>query len=438
MAAMADKKLTATLATTLNLLGQFSRSLDSVSPEATALPPPTSPSPLPLLATCATTLRAQTTKLSLLIITPPFTPSAISTIITSLNDAILPSLLTATLLLTPGSFTKAYSAQANSLTKATLRDVGCLIQLVETRSREGNPKAEPTSQQKSEVTATTGKVWADCDELKELAEGGIAGLVVMKAEQHLELIKDAVKEIEEWDPEDDDDGDYDDDDDGNNDDNKEKDGFHFNDDKPTQSENESDECEKSGPLQGNKPGQDMREIKTSILRILTRIPQSLHVVIHQRLKKGLPLLLPPFQQQPPPPAAATTASLQPRPVIAILDSVLTKMGQTSTCVDDVAERLYTHDALGALLTAEKARSCVVEIVEAVLVGWDSNLRVKAGAESEGGGAAAAAAAAAAQSTAPAGVGRSETKEDRYIKRALDWIKSIPSPPPMTGIHIDKT
>lgn len=373
MAAMADAKLTKTLTTTLHLLDHFTNSLTSLPPEGTAQPPNT-PSPPNLLSTCATTLRAQTTKLSLLIITPPFTPSAIYTVVASLNDAILPSLLTATLLLTPSNFTKAYSAEAISLTKATLRDLKPLIHLVETRSQDGKPKADPTAHQKSGVTEATGKIWEDCDELFQLADGGIASFAVKKAEQYLELIKDAVKEIEEWDPEDDDD-DYD----------------SLFDDNQAETPPTEDTHEKPTTPPSSTP-HDIAQIKLSTLKILNRLPQSLHVVIHQRLKQGLPPTPFGLPQQ-----------------ILILDNITSKMEQTSTCIDDVAERLYTHDALGAMLTVEKARACVVEIVEGVMVaGWDDASAVVVDGHEEG---------------TKKDMTRVETKEDRYVKRALEWVKS---------------
>ena len=369
---MADTKLNTTLTTTLSLLDRFTNSLNSL-PTVDTTTPPNSPSPLPLLSTCAATLRAQTTKLSLLTITPPFTISAIATVLGSLNDAILPSLLTATLLLTPSNFTKAYSAEAISLTRATLRDLKDLAQLVESRSKDGKPKADPTIQQQNEVTAATGKIWEDCDQLRKLADDGIAGFVVKKAEQHLELIKDAVKELEEWDPEDDEDEDG------------------FSDDQNAPAPPNDDHQKSSWPPNTEQPDQEIISVKSSALQVLTRLPQSLHVVIQQRLKRGLP----------------------PHPTRGqrlILDRLLTKMGQASTCIDDVAERLYTHDALGAILTAERARTLTVEIVEAVSEGWDAPSVGDMGA-----------AAAAGEDTIT--TRQPSTKQDRYIARALAWIKN---------------
>jgi Grap2 and cyclin-D-interacting len=417
---MADVKLTTVLSTTLSLLDRCTHALISVPPGGTA-PRPNSPSPVPLLSTYAKTLRAQATKLSLLIIIPPFTASAICSILSSLNDAILPSLLTATLLLSPSNSTKAYSAEAIYLTKATLRDLKSFAHLVEARSKDGKPKAEPSPQQKSAITEATGKIWEDCDELNELAEKGIAGFVAKKAEQYLELIRDAVKEIEEWDP-DDDDGDDDDDDDNNSNDGgngfsgKDYDTTAYSNSKPTDDTHVAE-------------SQDIAQTRSSSLTILLRIPQSLHVVIHQRLKKGLP-------------PSPTTRQRH------ILDNVLTKLEQTSTCIDDVAERLYTHDALGAILTAEKARATAIEIVEAVLQPWDRDQsdftgaasrtagkreqgkeeeeeekEVGEGEEGSGGEKTAANQAGQVNKCRLGTETETETREDRYINRALEWIKS---------------
>jgi Grap2 and cyclin-D-interacting len=420
---MTDVKLTTVLSTTLSLLDRCTHALTSVPPGGTA-PPPNSPSPIPLLSTSAKTLRAQTTKVSLLIITPPFTASAICSILSSLNDAILPNLLTATLLLSPSNSTKAYSAEAICVTKATLRDLKGLAHLVEARSKDGKPKAEPSPQQKSAITEATGKIWEDCDELNELAEKGIAGFVAKKAEQYLELIRDAIKEIEEWDP---------DDDDSDDENNSTNGGDEF-------SGKDCDTTAYSNSKTTNDThvakSQDIAQTRSSSLTILLRIPQSLQVVIHQRLKKGLP-------------PSPTTRHRH------ILDNVLTKLEQTSTCIDDVAERLYTHDALGAILTAEKARATAIEIVEAVLQPWDRDQsgftsaasrtagrreqgkreeeeeeeekeEEKEGEGEEGSGGAKTAANQAGQvNNRLLGTGAgTETREDRYINRALEWIKSV--------------
>jgi Grap2 and cyclin-D-interacting len=263
--------------------------------------------------------------------------------------------------------------------------------------------------QKSAITEATGKIWEDCDELKELADKGIAGFVIKKAEQHLELIKDAVKEIEDWDPEEEEDEEDDTDDDS----------FLA---AESHAPNPNNNAEKPGDTPDKKT-QEMKQVQQASLKILTRIPQSLHVVLHQRLKKGLP------------PDPTTAHRL-------ILDKLLTNMEQTSTCVDDVAERMYTHDALGAILTMEKVRGLVIEIVESVLNGWDSlpaptssastaaEARKKPSKQGEGrevGGRSpdahreTAAAAAAADAKAAT---TTETKEDRYVKRALEWIKGV--------------
>ncbi len=121
------------------------------------------------------------------------------------------------------------------------------------------------------------------------------------------------------------------------------------------------------------------------------------MVIAQRLKKGLTL---PSTTDPPTP----TSSRQ----IHILDSLLSRISQTSTCIDDAAERLYTHDALGAILTVEKARACVVEVVESVREGWHVKPTPTPGTVD----------------TVDKERSGETTKEDRYIARALAWIRDV--------------
>src|SRR5271170_6734112 len=95
------------LSSTLALIQQFTNSLSTPQPPS-GIHPESSPSSLPLLSTATSALKAQATKLSLLSITAPFSGSAVSKTLITLNDTILPSLTTATLLLTPTAFTATF------------------------------------------------------------------------------------------------------------------------------------------------------------------------------------------------------------------------------------------------------------------------------------------------------------------------------------------
>lgn len=82
--------------------------------------------------------------------------------------------------------------------------VGCVGRMAEGRQKdEGNGKGKgkdegPAEGERAEVLAATGVVWEACDALVKLCEGGIAGLVVRKAEEWRSVLLDAVEELKEW------------------------------------------------------------------------------------------------------------------------------------------------------------------------------------------------------------------------------------------------
>ena len=58
--------------------------------------------------------------------------------------------------------------------------------------------------QSRSTLASTGVLWAECDKLVTLASDGIVALAAQKAEEFHGLLKDAITELENWDPEDED------------------------------------------------------------------------------------------------------------------------------------------------------------------------------------------------------------------------------------------
>ena len=350
--------LPATLDTSIVLCERFASSL---APNAPVDLPPTShntPSPLILLDAAAAGLRSQVTKLSLLAITAPFTPSAVTTCLLPLNESILTSLVTAAILTTPEQFTDSFSAECRALTATTLRDLQSLLRLLKTRSEDGKPKAELPVPEKKAFTEATGRVWDGCDKLRPLASQGLPGYVVRKSKQWLELMKDAVKELEDWDPEEDV---ADDDFFG---------GDLADDDSPSGLEADHKDTDRAAISAG---------VKEQALKVLNRIPQSIHVVIKQRLEKISP--------------ASQAVALQRTQ----LDTLLKRNRHISELIDESAEAMYLGDPELCLKKAGEARAVTIEVVESVIQPFPQT-----------------------DSTA----NTSETKEDKYVKRALEWIKQV--------------
>lgn len=274
-----SRKLSVVLTTTFTLLDQFQDAVSTTSQQNPASNEAKDyQDVLPLLVASSTALKSQATKLSLLCITSPFTPSAICTVLSALNESVLPSLVTAALLVTPNEFTKAFHAEIQILLKTTLKELASLVGEVKAVAdqKEAQKKEEELSEpEKGVVTVATGRVWDSCDVLIDIANKGVVGFVIRRVEEFRDLVRDAVEEIEEWDPDEDGDELFDDllggdgkngSDDGNEDEDEDKDEDGNNDD---------DEDTAASHAR-----------KKSTLRILKPVSQVFPAIVANRLKKA--------------------------------------------------------------------------------------------------------------------------------------------------------
>ncbi|CAI6340173.1 unnamed protein product [Periconia digitata] len=175
-------------------------------------------SPLDTAKACTTLLKSHTTTLSLLLLTPPLTPSALITKIGDVSSSVLSGLVAAAV---TGSDPITGNNSANglgSLMKTELRGgvlrvlaawgevLTLVLRLAERRQSELDGKADtrkkkdegPTEAERQSVLATTGMVWEACDALLKFCDNGIVGLVVKKAEEWRSVLLDAVEELKEW------------------------------------------------------------------------------------------------------------------------------------------------------------------------------------------------------------------------------------------------
>lgn len=235
-----------------------------------------------------------------------------------------------------------------------------LLRLVETRSRDDSPQRELPEGEKKMFTEAVGRVWDDCDRLGLLAKEGVPGYVLRKSRQWLDLMKDAVKELEEWDPEE-------------NIDDEDPFGEALSDDE------DSNEAEANDTSDDNDRAAISAGVKVQALKVLNRIPQSIHVVIKQRLEK-LDLRTQPSS-----------------PMMNDLDTILKRNRHISELIDESAEGMYLGDLELCLKKAGEARAITIEVVESVIQPFVST------------------------ASSPT---NTETKEDKYIKRALDWIMQV--------------
>lgn len=349
------------LATSLALIEQFHRSLKTPnSTSGTSSATDDYPSPLLLLKAASESLKSTVTKLSLLSITPPFTGSAIVSMLKPMNDSILPSLVTAVLLVTPTLFPDSFAAESNRLAIAALLELRSLLEFVDARAKDGKPKSELNKKDKQAITEATGRTWETCDSLIKFSTDGVSGFVVKEIEKWLALMKDAVQELQEWDPEEDVDGDL------------------FG-DADSDEEGSSAFTEKS---KDHDQATIAAGVKDQALKVLSRIPQSIHVVVRQRIAKM------------PPELTNGDKSLDVKHK-TILDKIIKQARNTSECIDETAEAMYMGDPELSLKKAGEARALTIDIVESVIPPW-----VPVTSETE------------------------PKKEDTFIKRALLWIEQV--------------
>ncbi|KAF5862782.1 hypothetical protein ETB97_011130 [Aspergillus alliaceus] len=334
-----SRKLYITLTTTLTLLEQFRSTL--------ALPPVGSTSTelsgkdaLPLLSASSTALKSQVTKLSLLAITSPFTHSAVGSVLADLNESVLPSLVTAALLITPTNHTKAFQAEALSLTRTALHELSSLIKEVKSVAEKNDEVKddkkkrgdELSRSEKDAVTVATGRVWDACDALVDLSSKGIVGFVVRRVEEWRDLVRDAVEEIDDWNPDDEEDDFFDEllSDDGKQ--GVEKGG------EAELDEDDSDDEDKAA----------LYELKGTALRLLKPIAQIYPAIITNRLKKV--------------PESSSS-------IINQLEYLMTYLQRIPEQVDEIAGALYEANLERSTRYIKVTKECAVHAVNSVIMPW---------------------------------------------------------------------
>ena len=362
MSATSASSSKAYIATSIALAEQL---VESLFPENSVDAPRSgldSPSPLLLLSAAAKNLKAQVTKLSLLTVTTPYTPSAVATCLRPITESILPSLATAALLCTADLYNSAFVNEVRSVCRFALSELLLLLKCVRARDGDGSRKKALSTSHKNEITGQAGRVWEKCDELVRFAEDGLPGFVVRKSKQWLELMKDAVKELQDWDPEEEVDpddlfGDA-----------VSEDGI------PGKQDHEPAEDEPPDDRATISAG-----VKEQVLKVLTRIPQSVHVVIKQRLEK----------------LDATSKDTLPPNLRAGLEMAVTKIRSVSESIDESAEAMYMGDPELCLKKAGEARAVTIEIIGAF-----TRPPFRPAERTD------------------------ETPEDKYIARAELWIQQV--------------
>ena len=166
---------------------------------------PSAPSPpnfdvLAVARDSASLIRAHSTKISLLIINEPFTPSAVAAVVREVLARPVPGLASAVQACEPRRYTRAFQRE---LAWHAHRVFWELKELLERVPRDGRVVAEdrragmggPAG--KGSITAT-GVLWSACDEVVKLCALGVGGYFVKTTEQWKDTLKDVMEELKEW------------------------------------------------------------------------------------------------------------------------------------------------------------------------------------------------------------------------------------------------
>ncbi|KAF7892583.1 uncharacterized protein EAF02_000121 [Botrytis sinoallii] len=275
----------------------------------------------------ASLIKAHSTKLSLLIINKPFTPSAISKVLRELVSGPLPGLASAVEICHAAKYTKAMSEELQWRVNKVLTELSTLIKAI---PLDGNilsdDKKNGTGKSSGKGSlASTGVVWDACDSVMGLKTLGVAGLAMKKAVEYRDLVKDALEELQAWAEEESDD--EDEDENSGDEDDERKDPQDIVDDLfGSQPHITKDDPEKI---------REKLESSTKRLRLIILMYQA----VEKRRFKTLPYL-----PHPELPTQLKDKSSEDPGIVECLDEVLVRMKKITNLTDDLASAFYELDS----------------------------------------------------------------------------------------------
>ncbi|KAM0446837.1 hypothetical protein ACHAPV_007055 [Trichoderma viride] len=199
-----------------DVLGEIRNNPDAPSAPATSSASTTPLDALALARDSATLIRAHATKVSLLIINEPFTPSAVSSVVRELVKGPIPGLAASVQACDPNVYTWALRRELASRCQRVLSGLAELLVKIPKDGKVLAKEKEGFGAGGKGSIASTGVLWSACDSLITLANGGVSGFFVQKMNEWKDTLNDIMEEVKEWGDEeadeDDEDGDSGDDD----------------------------------------------------------------------------------------------------------------------------------------------------------------------------------------------------------------------------------
>ncbi|KAF3051026.1 hypothetical protein E8E11_007340 [Didymella keratinophila] len=201
------QKLISLTQTTQTLLTHFQTSLTPSKDANNSIDAPDLPNgPLTAIHAATTLLKSHTTTLSLLLLTPPLTPSALIAKIGDVTSGALSGMVAAASYNPPSNvrddlgqiMRNELRVQVKRLVGAWSDVLALVLGMSEARKNLSGKDKGPNEAEKKDVLERTGVVWDVCDELLRLCNGGVVELVLKKAQQLRAVLLDAVEELKEW------------------------------------------------------------------------------------------------------------------------------------------------------------------------------------------------------------------------------------------------
>lgn len=341
------------------LISQLEATITDIASQNNNPPTPTAPSSTPqildalsLAHDSATLIRAHSTKISLLIINDPFTPSAITKVIKELLAGPLPALATSAQLCDPSRYTRTIQADLAWKNGRVLKELKVLLAQIPKDGKILSGDKKTAAPGKGSI-ATTAVLWSACDDVVAFAKRGFSGNLVNKVEEGRDTVRDVMEELKEWGEEVDDDDD--DDDDNEEDEVKEitsgVDKAHLNSTQSAQDlVDEWMSSERHIPRDDPDKIRERLEVCLRRIRLTTLLYQA---VVKRRLKK--------LEKLPPSPETG---------IAARVDEIMARLKKVPDGLGNLAAAFYQLDPTEIDRLMEQCFGEAVEVSEMLAKGWE--------------------------------------------------------------------
>lgn len=346
------------LTSTTQLLSHFSNLLSnppSISSFTSNQTSSNAIDPLKTLNDAAALLKAHSTKLGLLLLNKPFTPSAVIKVLSEITGTCLPAMMSALEIIHSSAswrFGICVEKEVRSRVRQVVSVVGELVDDIRqvaaaeeaTSSSSGNKDGKKAAEvrlrkQNNSTLASTAQTWSASDALLAPALSP-PSIVVAKAESYRALLRDAIEELKEW-AEDEDEG--------------------FDDGEVS----DQDSDVQFGPSKCPSGNIELKALVESSAKTLGMCEVGIKALGKKRLK-GFKFPAEDGEQQ--------------RKKIQRLDTVLNRLGNVPEEADELAGKFYELDAPGAEKQLQRCCETTIETLDMVRDGWDGAEEDKSFAE----------------------------------------------------------